>query len=374
MTSRALLCDLGGTRIRFCLEGSTPLDLQELDWQHVRNFSKNPKAFVNAIAWYVDAKKIETKGRQLRLSLPCDVVNDHYSFDNLNSNWAFIGKSIKNEFGFSEIYAMNDAVAAFFGMFELMGDYAQNKTQHFQLLQTGEPHPNGRVVLLCPGTGLGAVGAHRNFNESQTQSINCGSFVPIPSEFGSTRGDWGNAVIDKVVLEYRNNNDAHGEIMKLMTVNYDHPDDDQFDRREFIVSGPGILRLYRYLRTQHNDPPLPLESEKNDWSTPEGIVRMALGLPVLDLALDAKCCREAMALFCHGLARAVADFGKTFTACGGIFLAGSILSAIGAEGLVQFGFLDALHKKVNDSDYSKNVPIYLLHHKNPELVGLSRFA
>ena len=367
----ALLCDLGGTSIRFCLESASATQLDVTRWL-IRNFS-GTFPLRDAIAKYAKEKGLSLRGRQLRISVPCDVSGDFMSFDNLARNWSFSLSSLREHFQFCHVHAMNDAVAAFYGMYALMGesvdDFEDPTQNHYAILQEGEPPAAGRFVMIAPGTGLGAVGAHLEEREDRIQGESKYFFSPIPSEFGSTLGWWGEPILSHVARTYKSNHTAHKQIQNLLALNSDHlGPEEQFDRREFLLSGPGLVRIYRCLISLETG--RSVNDYKDDVTKPEAIVREALRAFSMD---STNIYVRTLSLFCRALGRATADLGLSFTARGGIFLAGPIVNAITAQGLKNFGFLETLNEGNSAERYPYNVPVYLLTHPYPELVGLNRF-
>jgi glucokinase len=360
----AILCDLGGTYIRFCCENDPFRDPDSVTRWRVRDFQGNA-CFAAALTQYLEEAGLSPRGRELRLSLPCDVSSDHFTFDNLSDQWSFACSDIENAFDFERILPMNDTVAAFYGIFTLLNEKpSQSASYYFDVLKTGDPPENSRVVMLNPGTGLGAAGAYLAKNTSDEVT----SFVPVPSEFGSTMGWWGEQELSKAAAYFKNNNDHYYDAMRgLWGIDCKKLGEDQFDRREFFLSGPGILWINRFLMRQRDIKTDVFFSQDDADEKIRRIVRLAID------DSEGGVYQQTLCLFCRALGRAVVDLGLTFTAHGGVFLSGSIVNAIGPQGLKKFGFFETLLEGVVKDSYPANVPVYILTHPYLELVGLERF-
>jgi glucokinase len=361
----AILCDLGGTYIRFCLEGEPLTNPSAVVRWQVRKF-KGPTPFFTALNEYLNIKGIQPNGRELRLSLPCDVSGDKFVFDNLDIRWAFSRDDIaKAGLGLNDDpLIMNDAVAAFYGMFVMMAEKSGDPAhQYYDVLQSADGADDGRFVMLIPGTGLGAVGAYLEKEAWESDNF----FLPIPSEFGSTMAWWGDKALSKIPEFYKNNRGEHNYIMDLLGVDSNKLDLDQFNRREFLVSGLGIIRIYWYLCKTIGDIDPKIKPILDLFSIIKEANSSDLDEDVLDIS------RHSLELFCMALARSLIDLGLTFTANSAMFLSGTVVNAIGADGLKKFGFSTALSERKSADNYPEKVPIYILSHPYVELVGLDRF-
>jgi glucokinase len=348
-----ILGDLGGSRIRFCERGDPPVDLRKISDRKVREFTGSGR-LSQALRSYLKEKGIESAGRELRLALACDVHGDDFSFANLGPEWDFNREELREEFRLSRIRVWNDAEAALYSVVEFFA-MPFNGEQHYEIVVPGDSRSQGRFVLLGPGSGLGAAGAYLESRDGEY------FWVPVPSEFGNSSGWWQGETLKGIIKDMQDDGGKrHSVILDYLDLGAEKFTYEAFHKREFLVSGPGLMRIYHSLKgTDFETTP--------DITHPEAIVQSALA------GEDTAPYAETLELFCKALARATVDLGLTFTARAGIFLTGSLLNAIGTRGLKRFGYTSALFERRETEAYPHDVPVYLITHPYPELVGIARF-
>ena len=364
MAKPAVLCDLGGSRIRFAVgDPSDPLQIHRVtDWE-VRRFDGD-RRFQTALSRFLCDTGIDPAERDLMLSLPCEMGLGKFEFDNLHASWSFDETEILAEFAFSEVYARNDAFAAFMGIFPVLAADAGNSALHYEYLVSGEHVEGSAIISLGPGTGLGATGAilniSRDLEGSEKSSADDGLLIPIPTEYGSSLSHCYNDELRHFHRYWESQESDSFLSERNIGVNVTDAFQAVRTRKEFFVSGPGIMRMFEALVEENAD-------LQNSATKPRAIVIAAKRSEGDGIYV------RVMQAFCKMLADAVVDLGLSFTARGGIYLYGSILNEIGAGGLEQFGFLQRIEERQADNRYPNGVPIVLIKHPYLELIGLNRY-
>jgi glucokinase len=235
-----------------------------------------------------------------------------------NAGWTVDAREIGAAFGLDSVRLVNDfePVAA---SLSVLG---QNEGDLLRLGPDCHTGPGARLVL-GPGTGLGAA-----------------ALLPVgdgwaihPTEAGHT--DFGPARDDEAAL-WPLIERVGGRVTA-----------------EAVLSGPGLLRLYRALARARNAPAT--------WATPEEV--SAGGLDGGD-ALS----QEALHLFGRLLGRFAGDLALTFGA-GAVYIAGGIGPKIAAV-LSAGAFRAAFERKAPFEAWMKTVPTYLIADPDPALTGL----
>lgn len=369
----SILCDLGRYRIRFALKDTKLIDKDRVWERRFRRFSATEQPdeaehpFIAAFKAFLVDEGINAEGRELRLSLPGEVTAGlPVQLHALPSEWEIKGSPWLREFGLKRVRSFNDAVAAFYSFFPLHQRLG-SANSYVSVIKSGRPMGDGRLIGMSAGTGLASVGGHwlpvrrpvegRELDDEDLASDKF--WVPVPSEFGSTWTWFGDRRIGKILADLRaDQGHRHSRILDLIGIRAADWSDDDFAKREFIVSGPGLVRLYHVLGGAN------LAAIPNILS-PETVVKLARQKDAAAVA--------AVRVFCRVLARTVIDFGLTFTARSAIFLYGPVLRELGFHGLLAFGFVNHFVSYGRDVGYGEDVPIYLIRHPFPELVGINRF-
>jgi glucokinase len=125
--------------------------------------------------------------------------------------WALAATELEKDLGLRRVRLINDFVAIAYGI-EALGP------EDLETLNPGEPAPEGSIVVIGAGTGLG---------ESIAVWV-AGSRVAVPSEGGHT--------------DFAPRNDLEIDFLRWMRAKYGHV---SYDR---VVSGPGLARIYAFAR------------------------------------------------------------------------------------------------------------------------------
>lgn len=240
-----------------------------------------------------------------------------------NAAWVIDAARIGAELELSRVTLVNDfaPVAASLGTLRADGG-------HLARLGPEVPTGPGAKLVLGPGTGLGAA-ALLPFGER---------WAIQPTEAGHV--DLGPSNVAEMAL-WPMIERAGGRITA-----------------ETLLSGPGLLRLYRACAGLHGRPAL--------CSTPEAVTQAGLA-GADESAVD------TLRLFARLLGRFAGDLALIFGATGGVFVGGGIAPTI-ARFLETADFRLSFDDKAPFEDLMGGIATFVIVHPEPALVGLSAIA
>lgn len=199
-----------------------------------------------------------------------------------NLAWELDGSRLQRSLGIGRVIMINDLEATAYGLAGLaLDDVAAVFDQKEQSL--------GNMAILAPGTGLGEAGL---FWDGE-------AYRPFATEGGHSDFAPQTALDMELYAHLRKENDI--------------------PCWEHVVSGPGIYRIYRFLRDVkgHKEPAWLTENFKNDGDPAAVISHAAMR------ELDATCIKT-MELFVSYMAREAASLVLKHKATGGLLLGGGI--------------------------------------------------
>ncbi len=234
-----------------------------------------------------------------------------------NRDWSFSLRETAQGLGLARLRVLNDFEAVAMSLPYLTEEEAP-------YLRRGEAVGHASMAVLGPGTGLGVAGLAA-----------CGDsgWHPLPGEGGHR---------DLAALDER----EWAVIQQLIG---------RFGRAsaERALSGPGLVHTYQALRAVEGMPPEEL--------TPAEVSARASADPLA---------QEALRFFAAQLGAVAGDLALTLGARGGIFLAGGILPRLGGDFPTEI-FLQRFLAKGRFSSYVEPIPVRLITHDCPALVGLA---
>jgi glucokinase len=234
----------------------------------------------------------------------------------VNVDWSFSCRDIAARFGFERVHWLNDFQANAHALPYLGADDSVT-------IAAGAARPQGKLAVMGPGTGLGGA------------ALEWVGDRPIASN--SEPGHMGLAPANDLELEImRRLIPAQGEIYA-----------------EYLVSGPGLVRLYRIIAEIYGD-------------TPQALSPAEISQRAIDASDDS--CRQALATFCGLLGSACGDFLLARGAYGGLFLAGGIVPSM-LDFLRASSFLERLRGKGAMTEHLAQVPVKLITLPHPGLLG-----
>ena len=307
-----IVADIGGTNARFGLVTDIQDGQPVIGEVHVLNGSEY-ETIQDAIRAYIELLAIATpQAACVAIAGPID--GDDARMTNLN--WSFKQSEVKKEFGFTQFAAINDFASL---------SIATSKLTDEDLIpvKDGERDPQGNKAILGPGTGLGVAGL----------AYNDKGWLPIPSEGGHVN------IAPATELEC--------DVIKAAIKQHGHVS------AEVFISGPGLVHLYKALAD--------VRGEQTKELQPKDVTSFALDNS------DALC-KETLELFCSFIGTLSGNLALTYGARGGVYLAGGILPRF-ADFLRASDFNKRFSEKGVMSHYVKDIPVSIIGHKQPGLLG-----
>lgn len=316
MENAVIVGDVGGTNARLAIArklGNGKIDLSHIGIKPVEEFRSLETALEN---WLTD---IEEKPNKAVFALAGPTGADEVRFT--NSDWVVSANRVKEMFGLEQVLLVNDFAAQAMAI-------PATKDNAFEIINKGKAIEDAPRIILGPGTGLGMAGLVKTSD----------GFKVMPTEGGHQA--------------FAPRSDIEREILKILASAFDNV------TFEHVVSGPGLLRIYKCLGT--------IRGEHTPFDTPPEIGEAAANLSS-QLAVDAaKTLALMLATFC---ANAVLSFG----AQGGCVIAGGV-----AEQLSKFiateDFLERFKNIGVMSNYVRDVPLLRNTDKYAALRGAAMFA
>lgn len=325
MSQRVLAGDIGGTNARFALvEVRGPADARIL------HEARYPSAEAPGLAPLV-IRYLGEAGASPEVAcfgIACPVVEGDCEATNLP--WRVDARQLAGEIGIRRTTIINDFRAVGEGLHSLSDD-------EVAVLQEGVPAARGPIALIGAGTGLGQ--GYLLWNGSR--------YVVHPSEGG--HADF--APADRLQRELLASlADSLGRVSS-----------------ERILSGEGIVRIYRFLASAGVAPEQAAVREEMAGNDPAPvIVRLGLasGDPLSVQALD---------LFVRAYGIAAGNLALTVLATGGVYIAGGIAPRI-VHRLASGGFMDAFRAKGRLSDVVARMPVRVILTGDVALYGAAAVA
>lgn len=246
-----------------------------------------------------------------------------------NLAWEIDGDDVAAAVGLRRVTLINDLLATAEGLPALGGEQVT-------VLQEGRPDPRGHAALIAAGTGLGM---------SLLPRVGEGR-LPLPSEGGhqgfAPRNEEEDGLLD--FLRRR-----HGRVSV-----------------ERVVSGPGLVAIYQYLRDGGRVPEDPELADRIERTDPgDAISRAAAaGDPLASAALD---------LFVAAYGAAAGDLALVAFATGGLWVGGGIAPKI-ADRLRAGPFLAAFRDKGRFGPMMETIPVTLVLEPATAMLGAARVA
>ncbi|MGH8216298.1 MAG: glucokinase, partial [Rhodanobacteraceae bacterium] len=246
------------------------------------------------------------------------VLGDKVIHDNLA--WEIKPSRLRKVMAFDDVAVLND--------FEALG-YALDDIRALggQLLCGPDVHAKGPTLVIGPGTGLGAA-------------------VQLP---GRARG--------VVLTTEAGQMDFAPQTVREREVLASVAPEGDYVPYERIVSGPGLLTLYRTLCRLHGSAPT--------LATPEAVTAAARA------RVDRQAV-EAVDMFCAVLGSFVGNLAMVFMARGGVYLAGGFLSSI-FDLLQQSRFAERFVHERSVREFLARVPVRVIEHGQHGLLGAAKW-
>lgn len=315
-----LVADIGGTNARLDLYDP---DLSAFAPEAGRSYdTSDQEGALPLVRAYLAEVKGEPSSASLAVAAPVRAGRVRLT----NLAWSFDPRELNRELGVP-VRLLND--------FEAVG-YAIPRLSETDLdvLQEGEADPSGVRALIGAGTGLGTAYLTDAGDAMRARA----------SEGGHT------AFAPRDELEDR--------LAAFLRAREPHVPSER------VISGPGLLTIYRFLREDGFAPERPDVREALDArgaAAPETISRLAL-------EGEDPLCVKTLEMFTSAFGARARDLMLTTWATGGVYLGGGIAPAI-IESLRKGPFLPAFHGSGPMQDVLERVPIRVIRDTRAGLLG-----
>lgn len=243
-----------------------------------------------------------------------------------NLPWQLDGDVLAAALGLPWVRLINDLEAAAWGIDQLAAD-------QLVTLQAGQAQARGNRAVIAAGTGLGEAGL-----------VWCGSgYRPFATE--GSHGDYAPADADDLALRDWLSRRYGGHVSW-----------------ERVVSGPGLVDLYRFLREQGG-----AACEPDPLQAPD------IGAAVAAAADQDPLCAAALDRFVRAFGAEAGNLALKLMATGGVYLAGGIAPQL-ADRLAAGDFLAAFNDKGRMTELMQAMPVILIDDALLALRGAAVYA
>ena len=242
-----------------------------------------------------------------------------------NLPWSIEGRELARVAGLPAVLLINDLAANTHGISAL-------KAQDLAVLNPGKGDPAGAIAVVSAGTGLGESLAYWDGTAHR----------PLPSEAGHA--------------DFAPRNDLETRLLGYLR--------GEFGRVSYerVLSGPGLVNIYRFLRDTGDLPELPALAAAFKTGDPAALITQAA------LARSCPICSKALDTFVSVYGAECGNAALRFLATGGLYLGGGIAPHI-IERLREPGFLEAFSAKGRLGAFLAAVPVSVILNDRTALLG-----
>ncbi len=250
--------------------------------------------------------------------------------DATNIPWVVDAVLLAKELGLDRTGLINDLEANAWGLGAL-------EPSDFAVLNTGAPDAQGNAAIVSAGTGLGEAGLYWDGAMHR----------PFATEGGHA--------------DFAPRNRLEAELLEHLLK--------QFSRVSYerVVSGPGLLNVYRFLRdTGRGEEPAWL-AERMRQQDPSAVISQAA------LRRESALCEQALDLFVTLYGAEAGTVGLKLLATGGVYLGGGIAPKILPK-LQDPNFLNAFTAQGRLKPLMQAMPVRVILNDKTALLGAARYA
>ena len=254
----------------------------------------------------------------------------HGRCDATNLPWVVDSHLVAREIGLERVGLINDLEANAYGVAAL-------QREDFVLLNEGAVNAEGNAAIISAGTGLGQAVLYWDGRQHHPFATEGGHADFAPRNH-----------LEMALLEY---------LMK------------QFQRVSYerVVSGPGLLNIYRFLRdTGRGEEPQWL-AERMRQQDPSAVISQSA------LRGESELCAQALDLFVTLYGAEAGNLALKVMATGGVYLGGGIAPKI-VEELRAPAFLNAFTSKGRMRPLLEAMSVRVILNQKTALLGAARFA
>lgn len=313
-----LIADIGGTNARFALTTVAPQYFKQAQTLEAAEFED----VASAIDTYLHSHSIEQL-EAICLAVAGPIRNDKVSFP--NSHWSIDCALLRSRYNTPLVRLLNDWEAISYSLSSLADTDLVSIGGDWKSLADHDY----TVGALGPGSGLGMSGLLRRN----------GQLIPLVTEGGHAG--------------FSPENQLQGQILAHLHQKFD-------DRisRERLLSGPGLVNIHEALCAIHGQ---------------ENPGLIAADIAVAGINKTDPICEKTFDLFFEVLGQVAGDIALALGSTDGIFIGGGICQRYPQQ-LQDSLFRKGFENKGRHSHLMKDIPTWLIEHKNPGLLGASVYS
>lgn len=248
-----------------------------------------------------------------------------------NLNWKLSENELVRVLGLKSVHLINDLEANALGISTLA-------PEQFFVLNPGQPRAGGNRALIAAGTGLGEAFL---FNTDAGYRVSA-------SEGGHA--------------DFAPRSEQQIALLRYLLARYDHV---SYER---VLSGPGLINLYNFLRDGAGMEEPPWLVERLNSSEDAAAIISTAGL-----LREAPICIRALDLFQEIYGAAAGNLALKALATNGLYLGGGIAPKL-LEIFSQGGFMAAFTAKGRFADLLAQIPVSIILEPKTALYGAAAFA
>lgn len=247
-----------------------------------------------------------------------------------NLAWVVDARQVARELGLGTVGLINDLEANAYGIAAL-------EAKDFFTLNAGAPDAEGNQAIISAGTGLGEAGLYWDGKAHQ----------PFAAEGGHAT--------------FAPRNELEMELLRYLFAKYEHV---SFER---VVSGPGLVNIYMFLRDTGRGEEPPWLAEELRQPHPAAAITQA--------ALEGKSplCAQVLDLFVSIYGSEAGNLALKVMATGGVFLGGGIAPRI-FRTCKDTTFMEAFTAKGRMKPLLEAIPVQVILNDKTALLGAARCA
>ena len=247
-----------------------------------------------------------------------------------NLPWSIEGSRLAQETGLSKVRLINDLAANTYGI-ALLQDH------DLAVLNQGKQDPTGTIAVVSAGTGLGEALAYWDGHAHR----------PLPSEAGHA--------------DFAPRDDREADLLRYLR--------SEFGRVSYerVVSGPGLVNIYRFLKDQRQFPEDPAVAAGMQSGDPAAVISSAA------LSRSSALCASALDIFVSVYGAECGNAALRFLATGGVFLGGGIAPRI-LQKLREPPFMESFCAKGRLGPLLATIPVKVILNDRTALLGAGQAA
>jgi glucokinase len=248
----------------------------------------------------------------------------------VNLAWTVDSRQLAHLLRIDTVELLNDLEAYAYGI-------AMLAPEDFVQLNPGVPEASGNAAVIAAGTGLGEAGLYWDGLQHRPFACEGGHTTFAPSD------------------------PLQMELLGFLMREFGHVS------WERVVSGPGLLNIYRFLRdTGRGEEPAWLTSEMQQHD-PSAVISQAA------LAGTSALCSQALDLFVSLYGAEAGNVALKIMAAAGVYVGGGIAPKI-VKKLTDPTFMQAFVAKGRLKPLLQEIPVHIIMNDRTALLGAARFA